>query len=181
MCFVSTLSARGKFQWKHTDRNCEVGDVLLFSCACPTRRRSNPKHQRLLHTRPPGDAWKCCEKNGIGAAVFALRQSLAAHGHEWAVRKKRIIDERDADERQRDREERIIEVARGAATERVGMQQQATLPGRQRGGDYGHVVYYFPLPPSSLPAGVMQVASQEFTWADPLTFNGTSGSVGVAQ
>ena len=101
----------------HTDLNCEVGDVLLFSCAWPTPTRSNPKHHRLLHTRPPGDAWKCCEKNGIGAAVFALRQSLAAHGHEWAVRKKRIIDERDADERQRDREERIIEVTRGAATE----------------------------------------------------------------
>lgn len=44
--------------------------------------------------------------------------------------------------------------SREAQPQRVGMQQQATLPGRQRGGDYGHVVYYFPRPPSSMPAGV---------------------------
>ena len=60
--------------------------------------------------------------------MFALRQSLAAHGHESAVRKKRIRDEKDADERQRDREERIGSLkSREAQPQKVGMQQQATV------------------------------------------------------
>lgn len=91
--------------------------------------------------------------------MFALRQSLAAQGHGSAVRKKRIRDEKDADERQRGRKKESLK-AREAQPERVGMQQQATRAATRR---LRTCSLLFPArPPSSLPAGVMQVASPDF-------------------